>query len=282
MSYDMRMKNISTWLLILLLAREVQAQLQVVPEHRPQAVFGGMNHNIAVQFRNVGGQSLESDLRMVLLQTSTATAARSGEWPWKQLPVLPGQTVLDKATIPFPVVRAETRFLLQWIAGSSNVIGQTEVLVYPTNLLTQLKVLAGDEPLGVFDPADALKPLLRTQAVEYVDLLENGTDKFRGKLAVFGPFETKTQMRASLRDDIRALAKRGVAVVWLLPPPEKRASLKPSFYVVREAGGAVVVAEHSLVTQLAERPESQLNLLRLAGEALRPTPMNLPETETSN
>jgi hypothetical protein len=282
MSYDLRMKKFSTWLLILLLAREVQAQLQVVPDCRPQAVFGGMNQNITVQFRNGGGQSLESDLRIVLLQTSTATAVRISEGSWKKLLVLPGQTVLEKATVPFPAVRGETRFLLQWLGSDSNVIGQTEVSVSPTNLLAHLKTLAGGEPLGVFDPADALKPLLRMQAMEFQDLLEDGTKKFRGKLAVFGPFETQAQMRASLREDIRALAKRGGAVVWLLPPPEKRAPLKPSFYALREGKGAVVVAHHDLVAQLAECPEAQLNLVRLAEEALQPTSLELPETETSN
>lgn len=281
MSYILRMKKISTWLLILLLARAGQAQLQVVSDCRPQAVFGGKEQKIAVQFRNVGTQPLESALRIVLLQTSTATAARISEWPWKKLLVLPGQTVLETAAVSFPAVRAETRFLLQWITGGS-VIGQTEVFVYPTNLLAQLKVLAGDEPLGVFDPADTLKPLLRTQVVKFSDLVEAGTDKFHGKLAVFGPFESKSQMRLSLRDDIRVLAKRGVAVVWLLPPPEKRVPLKPSFYTVRESDGAVVVAAHGLVVQLAERPEAQLDLLRLAEESVHPMPLALPETETKN
>jgi hypothetical protein len=276
------MKLASTWFLILLFVGGVQAQLQVVPDSRPQAVFGGVNQNIFVQLRNVGGQSVESELRLVLLQTSMATAARSSEVSWKRLQVLPGQTALESIRLDFPPVRAETRFLLQWIADGRNVIGQTEVLVYPTNLLTQLKALAGDELLGLFDPADALKPLLRTQAVEFVDLVEAGTDKFRGKLAVFGPFETKAQMRSSLRADVRALAKRGVAVVWLLPPPEKHQPLTPSFYVVRETDGAAVVAAHGLVAQLAVRPEAQLHLLGLAREALHPTLLDLPETETSN
>jgi len=124
--------------------------------------------------------------------------------------------------------------------------------------------------------------LLRTQAVEFDDLVETGADKFRGKLAVFGPFETKAQMRTSLRDDIRALAKRGVAVVWLQPPPGPAAPFKPSFYLVREEPGAVIVAAHDLTARLAERPQAQLNLIRLAGEALHPTPMNLPESETNN
>lgn len=282
-SYDLRMKRISPWLLMVLVARGVTAQpLQVVPELRPEAVFGGMSQNVKVQFQNAGPQPFEAEVRMILLQTSTATAVWSGEWAWKKLLVWPGQTVLETATVSLPAVRAETHFLLQWSGGASNILGRTEVVVYPTNLLARLKSLAGDDPLGVFDPDDQLKALLRTQGVEFQDLREKGTDKFSGKLAIFGPFASKSQMRASLRDEVRALAKRGVAVVWLQPPAEKFAPLKPSFYVVREAGGAVVVAASDLVAQLAERPRAQLNLLRLAEEASQPTPMNLPETEISH
>jgi hypothetical protein len=42
------------------------------------------------------------------------------------------------------------------------------------------------------------------------------------------------------------------------------------------------VAEHNLFAQLAQRPEAQLNLLRLAEEALHPTPLDLPGTDTNN
>ncbi len=257
-------------------------KLPLIVAAAPQPLFAGVNRVVSVKLQNDLGTPVAVDLRVRLLQTTIATTTPIAEQGWKQVQLLPGQTILESIILDFPPVRAETPFLIQWIAGASNVVGTTEVLAYPTNLLTQLKTLAGDEPLGVFDPTDELKPLLRTQAVEVIDLVETGTDKFRGKLAIVGPFETTTQMRASLRDDIRALAKRGVAVVWLLPPPEKRAALKPSFYVVREAGGVVVVAAPSLVTQLAERPEAQLNLLRLAEEALQPTPLALPETESSN
>lgn len=251
-------------------------------ESEPQQVFSGVARSVSVKLQSVGTQPVLVDLRWRLLQTTTATTTTIAELAWKQMQLQPGQTVLESVRLDFPPVRAETRFLLQWIEGGSNIVGQTQVLVFPTNLLTQLQALAGDQPLGVFDPADGIKPLLRMQAVPFQDLLEDGTDKFRGKLAVFGPFEAKMQMRASLREDVRTLAKRGVAVVWLLPPPEKRAPLKPSFYAVREAGGGVVVAEHNLVAQLAERPEAQLKLLRLVEEALNPTPLALPETESSN
>jgi hypothetical protein len=118
--------------------------------------------------------------------------------------------------------------------------------------------------------------------VAHQDLLEDGTDKFHGKLAVLGPFASKRQMRESLTDDIRALAKRGVAVVWLQPHSKPHAPLKPSFYTVRANAAAVVVAQAGMVLRLADNPEAQLNLIRLAELALRPEPLDLPEFQNPN
>ena len=53
----------------------------------------------------------------------------------------------------FPSVRAETPFLIQWIDGSNRVVGETPILVYPTNLLEQLKPLLGGSRWGCSIPA---------------------------------------------------------------------------------------------------------------------------------
>jgi len=258
------------------------AQLQFLPAGAAPMVFAGEARPIAITLRNPSPQSVAANLHVHVHQTTTAIAAPLYERPWKPLTVLPGQTVLETAVLDFPVVRAETRFLVQWLDGTNTVLGRTEVRVFPTNLLARLQALASDSPLGVFDPADQLKPLLQKLAVEFQDLAEDGTDKFTGKLAIFGPFASKAQMRASLAGEIRALTKRGVAVVWLQPPAPERAPLKPSFHLVREGGGAIVVAQSSLVGHLAENPEAQLNLLQFAELALHPIAFDLLETEITN
>jgi hypothetical protein len=257
-----------------------QADLVIIPDTQPQAVLAGEARRVEVMFRNPGSEPAKADLHTRLFQTTTATTVLVREDAWKPLRVLPGQTISEIATLDFPAVRAETRFLVQWLDGTNALLGKTEVRVFPTNLLANLRTLASEKPLGVFDPADRLKPLLRPLAVPFQDLAEDGTDKFTGRLAVFGPFDSKQQMRARLARDIRSLAKRGVAVVWLQPPPPERAPLKPSFYTVRVGDGTVVVAQASLVARLAENPEAQLNLLRLAELALRPATFDLPDTES--
>lgn len=279
-------RPVKNWLAVLvalaLSASGVFAQTKLLPESHPQRVFGGGAQSIRVALKNEADRTAEFAVRLRLLQTTSATTAQLSDVPWKQFQVLTGQTILESAMVNIPAVKAVTRFVIQWVTGSNQVFGVSEVLVYPTNLFARFKILAGAEPLGVFDPGNDLKPLLRAQEMEFQDLVEDGADKFHGRLAVFGPFTSRQPICDTLIDDIRALAKRGVAVVWLQPPPDSRTPLKPSFYTVRVGNGAVVVAQGELVSRLAEGPEAQLNLIRLAEAALHPEPLDLPESQNPN
>jgi hypothetical protein len=259
-----------------------RAQLQTLPDQEPQRVFTGDARKITVLLRNVGASPVDSDLRTRLYQASSATAAPLGEVPWKKLTVLPGQTVLESAILSFPPAKAETRFLVQWVEGPNKLIGTTEVLAYPPDLLKDLQPLAGEKPLGALDPQNQLKLLLKAAAVECQDLEDIGLENYHSKLAIIGPFQTTSQMRESLASrSVEALAQKGVAVVWIQPPPEKRQQLKPSFYTVREGKGAVVVVQADLVANLAESPQAQLNLIRFARLALHPEPPRLPDLTPS-
>lgn len=276
------MKSSSTCLLAglvaVVMAEAALAQLQLLPDSMPQAVFGGGRRALELRWRNAGNETMNGDVSARLLQASSATVVRVSGSPWKKLQVLSGQTIVESATLDFPAVRAETRFLIQWVEVASNIVGRTEVLVYPTNLLQELKALAGEQEnaLGIFDPQNQLKPLLKTVSVEFADLEDVGLESFHGKLAIVGPFATKKQMREGLPAQIELLAKKGASVVWLQPPPEKRDKLSPSFYTVSAGEAAVVVAQAELVAHLAEHPRSQLNLIHFARLALRPEPPRLP------
>ena len=142
-----------------------QAALQVVPGENPPGVVGGAASNIRVVFSNPDHEIFDAEIRARFFQTSSATVVPVGEAAWKRLQVLPGQTVIESARLDFPAVKAETKFLVQWLENTNHIIGRTEVLVYPTNLLAELKPLAGDEPLGVgsHDNTD-LTALLHQQA----------------------------------------------------------------------------------------------------------------------
>lgn len=251
-------------------------ELQILPDQQPPSVFAGHARKITVVWRNAGDKTAGAEVRTRLYQASSATVAPLSEEPWRKIEVLPGQTVLESVQMDFPAVNAETRLLIQWLEGTNRVIGKTEVLVYPTNLLCELKTLMGESILGVLDPNGELKPLLKQNGVDFLDLGETSLEDFQGKLAVIGPFHSKTQMRDGLAQTIQRIARKGAAVVWIQPPRGPKDTVKPSFYVVPEGKGAVVVVQPDLVANLAESPQSQLNLVCFAKLALNPVPPSLP------
>jgi len=81
--------------------------------------------------------------------------------------------------------------------------------------------------VGVFDPLDELKPLLKSAGVDYADLEESGWTNYTGPLIIVGPFAGGTKASASLEEKIKAAAKGGVAVVWIQPPPARCRSSNP-------------------------------------------------------
>lgn len=279
------MKLHRTWMTLMLACLwpvAAFAQVQLVPDKELQQVFAGEARQIAVVWHNDGDQNFTGEIRARVLQASSATVAQVNETPWKKLQVLPKQTALESAQLDFPAVKAETMFLVQWLVESNRVIGTTEVWVYPTNLLAELKPMLGEATLGVLDPDNELKPLLRQNGVAFVDLGESALEDFSGKLAIVGPFQAKTQMHSGLSGQIKALAKKNVAVVWLLPPPEKRAKPVPSFYSVVSGTNAVVVAPAEMVARLQENPQAQMNLVYFCKLALHPHPPVLPEADADS
>jgi hypothetical protein len=256
------------------------AQWQLLPDKEPQRVFAGAARKITLTWHNAGETAAAAEVRLRLFQTSSATAAPLAEKPWKKIEMLPGQTVLESASLDFPAVNAETRFLIQWLEDTNHVLGKTEVLVYPTNLLRELKTLMDEKILGVLDPNSELKPLLKQNGVEFLDLGETSLEDFQGKLAILGPFSSKTQIREGLAQAVGKIARQGVAVVWIQPPAGPKDMLKPSFYVVPEGRGAVVVVQPDLVAHAAESSQSQLNLLYFCKLALAPRMLSLPDFTT--
>ena len=277
------MRAFNTWLLLGFAGcwtGAARAELQLLPDREPTRVFAGDARKITVTWHNASDKSAGADVRLRLYQTSSATAAPLSEKNWKKIEILPGQTVLESASVDFPAVNAETRFLIQWLEGTNQVVGMTEMLVYPTNLLSELKTLVGEENMGVLDPNNELKPLLKQNRVEFSDLGETALEDFQGKLAIIGPFSTRAQMREGLAQTIQKIAWKGVAVVWLQPPPGPKDQIKPSFYIVPEGKGSVVVVQADLVARLPENPKSQLNLVYFCKLALNPMPFFLPDLKT--
>jgi hypothetical protein len=136
-----------------------------------------------------------------------------------------------------------------------------EVLVYPGDLLKRLNALAGDQPLGAYDPEGQLKPLLKRAGVSVVDF---EIEPMKSKLAIVW------SSAASLPDSIASRVKTGMAAVWI------RSSTIPTTYAVRRGNGMIVVAPASTVRGLVNSPLAQLNLIRDAELALEPDELRLP------
>lgn len=274
----MRMFCLQASLIFLLVPLNISraSLLELVHVTEPTCVFFGPGRAISLTLRNTGEQEYAGAIRARIFQTTSSTAVSLGESAPRTLRVLSGQTVLETTAVDFPAVRAETKFLLQWLEGSNHVLGTTEVWVYPTNLLTELGRLAKQEPIGVFDPLNQLKPLLRSASAEVTDLENGEIEQFSGKLAIFGPFGSPEPAPDQFAERIRAMWKRDIAVVWVRPPAPKPASLQPSFYSVPEKQAAVVVVQPMLVSDLPSNPLAQLNLIELCKLALHPRPPELP------
>jgi hypothetical protein len=231
-----------------------------------------------VTFHNPAGQDFRSQIRTRMLQASSATAIPLGESPWKELRVLPRQTILESAPLDFPPVKAETKFFVQWLEDTNRIIGTTEVLVYPTNLLHELRLLVDESwnNLGVLDPQNQLKPALKQAAIGFVDLAQAELAAFSGKLAVVGSCGPDDPEWSGLADRIRALAQNGTPVVWIQGPLRERDKIRPSFYLVPQKQAAVVVVQPGLIADLPLNPRSQLNLIQFCQLALHPESLSLP------
>jgi hypothetical protein len=260
-------------------AGAARAQIELITNATPQCVFFGDARSIAATFHNPGGQDYGQDVRMAVSQASSATAIPLGERPWKFLRVLPGQTVLESARLDFPPVKAETKFIVQWVENSNHIIGKTEVLVYPTNLLKELNQMMdeNEDNLGVLDPQNRIKPALKQSAIHFVDLADTGMDAFHGRLALVGPCGPDDPEWRGLTDRVAKVAQKGTPVLWIQSPPPKRDKIWPSFFIVPENTNAVVMIHPELVSDLPGNPQSQLNLVFFCRLALNPRPPALPE-----
>lgn len=251
------------------------APVELVPAGKPAALLSGPARSLSVLFHNPAESTASVKLSLRVYQASSATAAPVRDLPWRTLAILPGQTVLEQVTLDLPPVRGQTRFLLQWLTEHGRVIGITDVLAYPTNLLVELRALAGNEPVGVLDPQEQLKPLLKNLGVDFLDLGERELEHFAGKLAILGPFTSHGQMQAGLAIRAKTLAGRGISVVWYQPPDEQQAGL--SYYLTLHGRGAIVVVQPAQLERFAEDPLAQLALIKFARLARRAERLGLPD-----
>lgn len=251
------------------------AQLEIIPVSELRAVFAG-DRAISVTFHNPTAKPASINVQTQLWQVSSATEMLAGEFgPWKRLEVLAGQTILETVAVTLPLVRAETLFQLRFCDAENKEIDRVSIHVFPDNLLKQLALLVDQDGLGVLDPDNVLKPLLRRSKVAFKDIEEGGGfSEFDGKLAIVGPFRPKDSMPENLRKRIDA--RTIGSIVWIQPSNPSADPLLP-LYLVRQGEATVAIVQNHIVSNLATSPRAQLNLIRCARLALSPELLGLPD-----
>jgi hypothetical protein len=255
--------------------------VSVLPEGRPFHVFGGGAREIVVRVQSSTNTPVSPELGARLFQLTSATAAPVGTVPPRRVALDAGQCVLERFRIEFPAVRAETRFRLQWSADGASA-GGTDVWVYPAQILAGIGTLTQGKAIGVHDPDGRIRPALTEAGISTTDLTAMDPADFEGAVVIYAPPMTTGKVPPGRKAEVRALAERGVAVVWFQPPVEPRDEPSPRYRTVPIGPSAVVVADGEPVTRLSEAPDAQRLLLHLVREALKPAPNELPVTDRSN
>lgn len=254
------------------------ADVQVFSREGVVAAFGGVPRQIEVQITSRARDTIEVDLGQRLVQATSATVAPLGPaTTWKRFHLRPGQTLLESHAVTFPTVRAVTRFGILWQDNLGQHLGTTEVDVHPAELLRELGRLAGPDPIGVLDPDNSLKPLLRSAQVALIDLEARDLNSFGGSLAILGPFRSAVRMPRDLRMHVLHRAKAGLATVWFVPARPAGQDEEPRHYLFEAGHGSVFVAASDTVAGLSENPRAQRNLVRFARLALRLEQLDLPK-----
>lgn len=255
------------------------AEFVWLPADMPQTVFGDGQQVLKAVIRNSGETTESKDVRVRLYQTGSETMAPVGKaWLWKKLTVLPGQTVLEEITLTLPKVDAEASFRLFWMDDADKTLAQTDFTVHPRHLLRDLSKTAGRHAVGVFDPDNRLRPLMREEEIEFEELTVDGRpEAFRGRLAIILPAKDSPEdMDVFAQNMGRVARERGLALVWFQSPDKRRSGEPPLAYPVHDGRATIVKAPSALMENLEKSPEAQLSLVWLATFAVQQNQMPLP------
>ena len=102
---------------------KAEGLIEVVTNRPPLRLFSGGERSVPIKLHNPGNETAAAGLKVKLFQGSTATAAAVESHSWKQIQILPHQTIVESAAINFPTVRGETPFLIQWADVSNRILG---------------------------------------------------------------------------------------------------------------------------------------------------------------
>jgi hypothetical protein len=254
----------------MLLTSSSFARLDIVQSQSQPLVFSGKGRQIELVLYNQSESDVETTIGMRVYQATSATLAPIGkQQEWKKLRMLAGQTALENATIDFPDVRSMTVFQVQWLMGEHTEIGRTTVSVVPTNILSQISILASNKVVGLADSENLLRPVLKESGVKVEEV--DSFAGFPGNLALIGPSGDQQGIASGLK----AHSKHPMTVLWIRHSTSPVGPV-PNLYFVQIGQARVAVADAQLFADLDKSARAQVNLLRCIHAAQHPEELKLP------
>jgi hypothetical protein len=263
-------------ILTLSTAAAAQAPIEFPPDGSTSVVFGGKPQTLEVRVRHPSsaGAAPVSDrtefaICFRLFQEASGVAAPLGPArAWKRLSILPGQTLIEKASVEFPAVKHVSNGLVRWETEDGNGLGSTRVRVVPTNLLTELKTLTSGGSMGVVDASTAMTALFEGAGLSVEDLADLPRPQ-EAQVILVMPGELAETQPALLARRVRSWVESGRTVVWF----KLDLSGWTGPWAERHLGqGSLVTAEAGMVERL-DTAEAQWRLVNLMRWACRPTVM---------
>lgn len=250
--------------------------------------FGGTYIDVAL--RVLGSATEPIDVTAQLFQISQRLAAPAGA-PFE---IAAGLRLSEAAFVPLersielPAVERPTTFELRFFARGETgttprTIGRQSLIVYPPDLLRELRAFSEKAPIVVDDPLGRLISFLRSQHINHIDIGSEGlfgltprersaTGKAQGRaeparLALrVCPAATDLRGRECDRDETESmLLKNGCRIVRF----REQAQKFPSIVIERTDRATTIDVEIPLLDELDQSPEAQLLLLDIVRRALQ-------------
>jgi hypothetical protein len=264
-------RTILPFAIMALCAPAVFGQAALFPNQKLRGVFPGTNQ-FTLLWTNKGAERIDLDLIGKVFQTGGNIAIVLPIEIKTKLQLFPNQTALVPASLVAPDVRGKTKLLIQWQAASE-VIGNTEVVVFPRDLLHELELLAGETPIAVVTSDETIKNAFKVAKAKFDALEKADAADYKGKLMIVKDASLSIE---ALRKTLAPVATRGAVVVCIIPSSDDTTPLRPTFFATEYGRSVMVFVQEQFVENFDINPESQSRLVEICKLAIKPDRRGLP------
>ena len=251
-------------------AASAPATLAFPTDGSTPVVFGGEPETIEVRVQRpsaAGTERTEFAICFRLFLESSGVLAPIGPArAWKRLSLLPGQTLIEHASVEFPAVKRVSYGLVRWETEEGNGLGSTRVRVLPTDLIAELRTLTDGDSVGVVEASTAMAALLERAGLSAEDLTDL-PQRPEARVILVLPGEVAETRPEVLARRVGAWVELGRIVVWF----KVDAFGEMGVWAEKRPGqGSFVTADAAMVRRL-DTAEAQWRLVNLMRWATRPT-----------